>query len=962
MSHNDTNVNNNNVNNEISLNKINLKKNLNLKIIHWNCNSLWGKTDTLNLLIEKHKPDIISINETKLSKEKEEYLEKNKNYEYHFKSRKDGGGGVAILIKKTISHDNYEIETNAEIKAIKVHCKQISILIASYYNPPTVFLDDDLIYKLSTENSNFILCGDLNAKLKIFGNSEDNSNGHILERILTNTNLIVANGNEHTYEKYNSEYKEKLDLIICSQNAMQELVKCKVLVNSDYGSDHLPIIAKFQFEKIMLPEEEIITKNYKTAKWKNYKIIVDENIDKLNNLNEINDINYLNEIITSIFLDADSKIIKAKKISNKTKLLPADILELLKIKRSIRRKFNKNKDESIKQKYNELNKIVKEEIIAYRNKKWKEFVDKQGKNPLSSAPFWKRINYLKKNKTKISTKSMPKLVKNNITYNTDEEKCNLFSNILKETFSESKCPNYDNKHKLKVEKEVKNFLDTNKKSENVDLFTMEELNYCLKSLKCKPSSGIDGINNFHLKNSTIKMKELLLLLYNKTLMEGKIPLNWKKTIITMIPKKNDDKNDPKNYRPISLTSCIAKLGEKLMSIRIKEHLRKNKIIIKQQSGFRQHRQTKDNLIHLTQKILESFNRQKKVLAIFFDISQAFDKVWHDGIIYKLINHNFPSYIINWIKDFLDNRSFCVKIGKCLSLNQCITSGVPQGAVLSPILFSIYINDITTEYKKNLNYSIMFADDLVNYYIYNKPGKVKALVQNYLLNLEKWLNKWRLSMSAPKCNYIIFSKSTKSEDDFKLKLYNEPITKATTVKFLGIIFDNRLNFDEHLNEMLRKCHSRVNMIKLLSHKYWQLKKDTLKCIYISLIRSIIDYSSFIIPIINQANYNRVKAIQNRSLKSIYKLPRLMSTVEVCQHTNMLQIIERAHELNSRYLLNSILNKNPLIIDLLQDYKRFKNKEDNYNTIIYYYFNEIKDWLEEEAVNIEGNLFIDDLFIQ
>ena len=130
----------------------------------------------------------------------------------------------------------------------------------------------------------------------------------------------------------------------------------------------------------------------------------------------------------------------------------------------------------------------------------------------------------------------------------------------------------------------------------------------------------------------------------------------------MIPKKNVELDNPKSYRPISMTSCLAKLCEKLILNRIKKFLKENNIIIKQQSGFRAHRQTKDNLLFLLQKIQETFIRKKKVLSFYFDISQAFDKVWHDGLIHKLIQLNLPIYIIKWIHFYLEDRIFCIKIG------------------------------------------------------------------------------------------------------------------------------------------------------------------------------------------------------------------------------------------------------------------------------------------------------------
>jgi hypothetical protein len=134
----------------------------------------------------------------------------------------------------------------------------------------------------------------------------------------------------------------------------------------------------------------------------------------------------------------------------------------------------------------------------------------------------------------------------------------------------------------------------------------------IKDLNNKTSSGLDGICNLILKKLPPNFKSALLKLFNKSLKESQIPSNWKLSEITMIPKKNTDLDNPKSYRPISMTSCVAKLSEKLILARIKKFLKENKIIIKQQSGFREHRQTKDNLVFLLQKIQESFVRKKKV--------------------------------------------------------------------------------------------------------------------------------------------------------------------------------------------------------------------------------------------------------------------------------------------------------------------------------------------------------------
>ena len=154
--------------------------------------------------------------------------------------------------------------------------------------------------------------------------------------------------------------------------------------------------------------------------------------------------------------------------------------------------------------------------------------------------------------------------------------------------------------------------------------------------------------------------------------------------------------------------------------------------MKQQSGFRAHRQTKDNIFNLCQKNLESFNRKMKNCIIFFDITKAFDKIWHNGLLFKLIQNKFDKYIIKWIAEFLKNRSFKIKINSTFSKNFDIEVGVPQGVALSTILFSIFINDIIfgkTQFRKTKTESTLFADDLATSCCSNNINIIKKNFQS-----------------------------------------------------------------------------------------------------------------------------------------------------------------------------------------------------------------------------------------
>jgi len=479
-------------------------------------------------------------------------------------------------------------------------------------------------------------------------------------------------------------------------------------------------------------------------------------------------------------------------------------------------------------------------ISKHKREKWLEFIKRQGKSPLSSIPFWKRINRLREAKRRAKKSS---LTVDGKIISDSKEQANIFAVNLEKKFSHEDNRHFCENNKNKVEEFLRNEFETHftHSQKTVKEFTMDELVKSINIMNSKTSIDPYGLSNKMFKFIGYSYKMRLLSLFNKCLNEKVVPKGWKHSIVSMLLKPGQEANNIGSYRPISMTPCVARLFERMILHRLQKHLKENNIIIMNQSGFRAHRQTKDNILYLIQKCQEGFNQEKKTLAIFFDIAAAFDKVWHGGLIYKLVCLKVPYYLITIIWAFLCERTFVVKVEGELSDVRVIICGVPQGGVLSPTLFSVYVNDVPLSMIVNSK-TLLFADDIVflmsyaykekNKVLKNAKAEAQAAAQVYLSQLEQWMSRWRLTLAPHKCQQITFSKARDiTQDRMTLKLYNTEIPEENKPKFLGIIFDKKLQFRDHIESLDKKIRDRINILKILAYdKNWSLNRQILVSIY------------------------------------------------------------------------------------------------------------------------------------
>ncbi len=370
-------------------------------------------------------------------------------------------------------------------------------------------------------------------------------------------------------------------------------------------------------------------------------------------------------------------------------------------------------------------------------------------------------------------------------------------------------------------------------------FTGKELYRCLQHSQLS-SPGPDKITYKLLQNLSKKSLSNILYLFNRIWQEHTFPSQWQKAILLPIAKPGKDASDPKNYRPIALTSCLSKLLEKMVNNRLMYFLETNNHLSPYQSGFRKGRSTLDNIVNLESRIRNAFVKRNHLISVFFDIEKAYDRTWRYGILRDIYNIGLRGNLPIFISNFLSLRNFNVRIGHVLSDNFIQEEGVPQGSVLSVTLFIIKINSVLHQLPPSVH-GTLYVDDLQISCEGKEVRYAERQLQTAIHRISKWCSENGFNISSEKTVCVHFCRLRKLHNDPELYFRQSPITVTDTVRFLGVTFDKKLTFVPHIKNLRLKCEKTLNLLKVLSNTSWGADRTSMMRIYRSIIRSKMDYA-------------------------------------------------------------------------------------------------------------------------
>lgn len=841
-----------------------------MDILQWNINGFYRRLEYIKIIIKQTNPTCICFQETNFSSK---FCGTLAGYQNYYKNRENhtlrASGGVAIFVKSHTLPEEVALNTKIEAVAVRLNFP-VKLTLCNIYLPNSNSLViSDLNKLISQLPQPFIILGDYNSHHYYWGSSKCDTRGKMVANWLdSHDDLVLLNSNQPTYFCSQTGNSSNIDLSISSQN-IAPYFDWHVLEDL-YGSDHYPIFLKSHLNSDKQNSLNI-PKKWK-LKFANWPYFQDEVKNKLCHLTKLSenlmpiDINKVISEFTYMLQESANKSIPKTSGKINSKAVPwwndeckIAIKEAKKALKIYKKNAGKDHDSKLKIDYKKKRSKARRILKESRKTYWMNYVASiNSGTPVSEV--WRKIKSV----------NCSNLRKDTIVLEISKDKLSSdpvkTSNCLASTFAaNSSSTNYDLNFLTYINKHENENFDLIDNSNPINSkILMQELLQVLSKIG-NTSPGPDEIPNAIIKNLPDSGLEYLLDLYNYIWCNQVFPEKWREAIVIPILKPGKLPTSPFNFRPISLTCNICKILEKIIAKRIRWYLESKNVLSQFQYGFRQSRSTLDLLMRLEDEILTSFADKNLVVAVALDIEKAYEMVRQNRVLRIMEQNNIKGNCLAFAKNLLSDRIIKVRIGNVLSDPFKMENGLPQGSVISVILFLIAINDIFSSIQRPVK-GFLFADDLTIICCGNNIEPTTTLIQSTLEKLHNWSNRSGFKFSQSKSEYIVFSrKRIKDINAISLTINNQPIKQVNCIKLLGIYFDSKLNWKYNIKTLKSDCNKRMNVIKTLSSTSWGSDRKCLHRTYKALIRQKIDYGSIIYDSADKKSLKSLETIQNTALR-------------------------------------------------------------------------------------------------
>ena len=879
-----------------------------MALMQWNIRGLSANREQIQILFKEHDLAALCLQETKLGNYSPNF---GSNYKF-FRSPPLIGvraqGGTGIIVHKSVNHRTIQLNSVLQACAVQIFTTKWITLCSLYLDPnlesrlqdgsgnPRRLELNDLQTLIDQLPQPFILMGDFNAKHTMWGESSCDPWGNIIEELLDINDVTLMNDGSPTRHDVFLNKDSAIDLTICSSSLRLDYQWS--VDENDHGSDHWPVHLKYVRN---IPSSCLPKWKSGEADWGlfNNTTKVDCEFDDFQSPISAY------EFLVSVLLCGAMMAIPRTSGKPRRPAVPwwNDACALSrKITRTCYKRYRR---------YPCLvNKITYRRALAKQKKTFKQarresFIkyinDLKYDSPLSLV--WNRIRKLQ---GKFAPSPLPILRVDGILVSDAGEVAEAFG---KHFANVSSALHYSPAFRsIRNSTMVVSPFSLNTEAYNLP-FTLEELDHAI-FLSSPTSPGEDEILYSMISNLPKVTKKFLLDILNNFWRTGTSPKSWKISIIIPVLKPLKDSSLPQSFRPIALTSCVSKIYERMVNTRLVWYLESKNLLSNRQFGFRKNRSTIDPLMILSREIQNAFAAQNQTIAVFFDLEKAYDTTWRVGILIQLVDWGIVGNMFNCLKDFLSERFLKVRVGSCISSAYLQEEGIPQGSVLSPTLFNVAINGLLEQVPVGVH-GLAFADDYA--IVCSKSTAVEACqkIQEAVNAATAWASARGFKFSSEKTKAIRFCRLRRREAIPTLFLDGSILPYEEKIKYLGIVFDQKLTFFNHINETVCNVKLRLNILKVVSSFNWGADRTTLLRIYQALCLSKIEYGSQIYGSACKTTLAKLDVVHNMALRICTGAYRTSPIESLYVDSGIPPLFIRREELGLRYMsrvLTSKLNPN------------------------------------------------------
>ena len=898
----------------------------NLKILMLNARSIRNKFREVAATIIEYNIDIAAISETWLKTAERDFIGEYAIPGYNIFNRdrcNKPGGGVMFYVKNNINATEHTSNNNEnEVLCIDIGNEIKYRLILVYRPPNNTAINDQSLYEHLSQlinNKISIILGDFNCP----------------EIVNTESSTLVDFSNDNFLTQWVTDPTRGdniLDLVFTTEDNIIKNIEIRDNIST---SDHKSVY----FELATINKERDNNKQFNVLNYNNADYITLNT--KLNNINitNIQSTNLAWNTFKCEFFKAQSECIPNKTIkikSNKPTWLTKRVIRAI----NKRDKAHKNLKNNYNQvNFNKYNKAKREIKVIIRNERKNEELKLSRDSKVNPKKFFSYVNSRKPIKTTINeiTDKNGELISN------DKGKATILNDYFSSVFSSNKN-NITNNSK-------KNDRQRGPEINQIDITELDIIKYIDKMNKFK-APGPDNFIPQVIKEVKWAIVTNLRYIFQLSINNCEIPMDWKKSNVTPIPKKGK-KTLPESYRPISLTSIICKILESIICEKITDFVEENKLITKNQHGFRRNRSCSTNLLEFYGNVYGEFDEGKAIDIIYLDFKKAFDRVNHDLLITKIRKIGITGKINQWIENWLKNRKQRVIINGETSEWADVTSGVVQGSVMGPNLYVLYSSDLDSDITCKIS---TFADDTkIGNRADNETNALK--LQNDLDKVVSWANKWEMEFNLDKCKVMhVGVKNVKN----KYMMLGKQLNITNEERDLGIKITNNLKWTQHCIEIENKCNRILGYIKR-TFKY--KTREIVMNLYKSLVLPHLEFAVTLWSPNLVKDISRLERVQARATKLIPNI-RHKSYSERIKELNLMTLEQRRERIDMIQTYKIINNiDNVSVSDYFEFCENptrnhgFKLKINRFNTPIlghFFTFRIAQQWnkLPQQIVNVKS----------